>query len=73
MTRQAFCVNEGIPPATLGYYLRRRPARNTSKLAELQIEETSAAGRFALVLGNGRRIECGRAELSALIEAAERA
>ena len=74
MTRRAFCVNEGIPPATLGYYLRRRPARNTSKLAELQIEEArSTAGRFALVLGNGRRIECGRAELSDLIDAAERA
>jgi hypothetical protein len=74
MTRRAFCVNEGIPPATLGYYLRRRPARNTSKLAEVQIEEArSAGGRFALVLGNGRRIECGRADLGDLISVAERA
>ena len=74
MTRRAFCVNEGISPATLGYYLRRRSARNTSKLAELQIQEArSTAGGFALVLGNGRRIECGRAELSELIYAAERA
>jgi hypothetical protein len=73
MTRRAFCVNEGIPPATLGYYLRRRPARNTLKLAELRIEDAgSTAGRFALVLSSGRRIECGRADLGDLISAAER-
>jgi hypothetical protein len=74
MTRRAFCVNEGIPLATLGYYLRRRPARNISKLAEVQIEEArSTGGRFALVLGNGRRIECDRADLGDLISVAERA
>jgi hypothetical protein len=72
-TRQAFCMSEGIPPATLGYYLRRRPASLRPTLAQVHIKDTRYRdGRFVLVLENGRRIECGRADLGDLISAAER-
>jgi hypothetical protein len=74
VTRRAFCESQGIAKSTLGYYLRRRviPA---VRLARVKItgESAAGAGRFALVLANGRRIECGPAELPQLISAAEQA
>lgn len=72
VTRRAFCESQGIAKSTLGYYLRRR-AIPAVRLARVKIADESAAGvgRFALVLANGRRIECGPAELSQLISAAE--
>jgi len=73
MTRHAFCEAEGIPRSTLGYYLLRR-ARPAVRLARVKVAEepTAVAGRFALILANGRRIECGAAELPQLISVAER-
>jgi hypothetical protein len=72
MTGRTFCEAEGIGRSTLGYYLRRRAAPAV-RLARVRIaEEPATAGRFALVLANGRRIECGPAELAHLISAAER-
>lgn len=71
-TRRAFCKSQGIPLATLGYYLRRR-ATAAVRLARVKItnEAATGTGQFALVLANGRRIECGPAELPHLISAAE--
>ena len=73
VTRRAFCQSEGVGVSTLGYYLRRQ-ATPSVRLAQVRISSDTAtgAGRFQLVLANGRRIECGLAELPHLIGAAER-
>ena len=73
VTRRAFCQSYGVAVSTLGYYLRRQTTPSV-RLARVKITSDSAsgAGRFQLVLANGRRIECGLAELPHLIGAAER-
>jgi hypothetical protein len=72
-TRRDFCQSSGVAVATLGYYLRRQTTPSV-RLARVKItsDSPSGAGRFQLVLANGRRIECGLAELPHLIGAAER-
>jgi hypothetical protein len=72
VTRRAFCKEHGIGLSTLGYYLRRRVGPSV-RLTPVRVagESAGCAGRFALVLGNGRRIECGPAELEHLISIAE--
>jgi hypothetical protein len=73
VTRRAFCQSYGVAVSTLGYYLRRQTTPFV-RLARVKIlsDSTSGAGRFQLMLANGRRIECGLAELPHLIGAAER-
>ena len=72
VTRRAFCKSEGVGVSTLGYYLRRQ-ATPSVRLARVKITSNPAdAERFQLVLPNGRRIECGIANLPHLISAAER-
>jgi hypothetical protein len=73
VTRRAFCKSEGVGVSTLGYYLRRQTTSSV-RLTRVKVssESASEAGRFQLVLANGRRIECGLAELPHLIGAAER-
>ncbi len=73
VTRRAFCESEGVGVSTLGYYLRRQTTSSV-RLTRVKVssESASEAGRFQLVLANGRRIECGLAELPHLIGAAER-
>ena len=73
VTRLAFCKSHGVGVSTLGYYLRRQTTPSV-RLARVKITSDSAndAGRFQLVFANGRRIECGLAELPHLIGAAER-
>jgi hypothetical protein len=73
MTRRAFCQSYGVAVSTLGYYLRRQTTPSV-RLARVKItsDPASGAGRFQLMLANGRRIECGLAELPHLIGAAER-
>jgi len=73
VTRQAFCESHGIARSTLGYYLRRygREA-GSARLIEVKLQAGEhRSAPFALVLGNGRRIECGQAELPQLIRIAE--
>ena len=74
VTRRVFCEGEGVSLSLLGYYLRRR-ASATLGLARVEVQEqvSARAGRYTLVLANGRRIERGPAELAHLIDAAERA
>jgi hypothetical protein len=73
VTRRAFCESEGISLPSLDYYLRRWTAPAV-RLAQVNVaRDATANGRFTLVLANGRRIECGQAELAELIAAAERA
>ena len=73
VTRRAFCQSYGVAVSILVYYLRRQTTPSV-RLARVKITSDSAndAGRFQLVLANGRRIECGLAELRHLIDAAER-
>ena len=73
VTRREFCEQHGIGLSTLGYHLRWR-TRPAVRLARVRIasEPPAGAGRYTLVLANGRRIECGLAELPHLISTAER-
>lgn len=73
MTRRQFCEAQGMSQATLDYYLRRYTPTKVG-LAEVRLqsrEETGDGIRFALVLENGRRIECNEAGLPALVRIAE--
>lgn len=73
VTRRAFCQSHGVGVSTLGYYLRQqRPPSVRLTRVKITSDSASDAGRFQLVLANGRRIECGLAELPHLIGAAER-
>ena len=74
-TRTAYCRETGLALSTLGRYLKRRGGGG-QRLVRIKLE--SAPDRttgFALVLGNGRRIESGwnfgEAELALLIRIAE--
>jgi hypothetical protein len=69
MTRQAFCEKHGIGRSTLGYYLRRHRSGDTG-LARVELMPPMPGG-YALVLANGRRIECGTGDLAELIRIAE--
>ena len=68
-TRRAFCARRGMAVSTLDYW--RRELAKKPRLVAVKIAQPEA--RFALVLSNGRRIECGEAELARLIAVAERA
>jgi hypothetical protein len=72
MTRRAFCESRSISLATLDYYLRRytEPAVRLAKV-EVRPATVETAGRFTLILGNRRRIECGEGDLAQLIHTAE--
>jgi hypothetical protein len=75
VTRRAFCETEGVSVSLLGYYLRQRVKPPRVRLARVKVtkEACSRQPLYALILANGRRIECGPAELAHLIDAAERA
>ena len=71
MTLRAFCESRGVSSSTLSYYARRFGQR-TTRLARVKVTAPAETlGRFSLVLGNGRHIECGEAELAELIRVAE--
>ena len=74
LTQLEYCRQSGIVLSTLGRYLRRGEAE--SQLVRVNVESAADSGAgFALVLGNGRRIESGwqfgDAELSRLIRIVE--
>jgi hypothetical protein len=73
VTREAFCEQHGIPLSTMGHYMRRygQSAKARVCLAKVEVESVERPGRFALVLANGRRIECGDSDLKQLIRVAE--
>jgi hypothetical protein len=73
--RSDFCREAGMALSTLGRYLKRQRGSGQGLVrVRLQPAPEQAAG-FALVLGNGRRIESGwgfgEAELARLIRIAE--
>jgi len=85
MTRRAYCEHHGLPVTTFDYYRRRareQQRRKPVRLVPVSIVSPKAktepeAGRFTLVLVNGRRIEGGwgvaEADLARLLRVAERA
>jgi hypothetical protein len=59
LTQIEYCRQTGVVLSTLGRYLRRRN-RPEQHLVKVELGSTAeAATGFALVLGNGRRIESG--------------
>ena len=75
LTQIEYCRQTGMVLSTLGRYLRQRN-RPEQHLVKVELEAAAeAATGFALVLGNGRRIESGwgfgDAELVRLIRIAE--
>jgi len=75
LTQIEFCRQTGMVLSTLGRYLRRRN-RQEQHLVRVELEpKAEVATGFALVLGNGRRIESGwgfgEAELVRLIRIVE--
>ena len=75
LTQIEYCRQTGVVLSTLGRYLRQRN-RSEQHLVKVELKSgAEAATGFALVLGNGRRIESGwgfgEAELVRLIRIAE--
>ena len=74
--RTEYCRRQGIPVTTLDYYVRRQTLKTRPRLARVKLTTAAnPAASFALVLGNGRRIESGwnfrDADLARLIRVAE--
>ena len=75
LTQIEYCRQAGMALSTLSRYLRRRGV-DQQQLLRVNVEsDTKPSLGFALVLGNGRRIESGwrfgEAELARLIRIAE--
>ena len=75
LTQIEYCRQTGMVLSTLGRYLRQRSGVEQG-FVQVKVESTAEPGAgFALVLGNGRRIESGwrfgEAELARLIRVAE--
>jgi transposase-like protein len=72
MTRREYCQKHNLPVTTFDYW--RHVRKSKPRLVEVAVEPEPAAG-FALVLGNGRRIESSwkfaEADLLRLIRTAE--
>ena len=75
LTQIEYCRQAGMALSTLSRYLRRR-GTDQQQLMRVHVESDAESGAgFALVLGNGRRIESGwrfgEAELARLIRVVE--
>ena len=74
MTRREYCAKHGVAMTTLDYW-RRAQRKQKPALVPVAIEEPQPVTGFALVLANGRRIECSwsflEADLEKLIRLAE--
>src|SRR5947209_19991497 len=72
MSRREYCQKHNIPVTTFDYW--RHVRKSKPRLVEVAVETQTMAG-FALVLANGRRIECSwrfaDADLLRLIRADE--
>jgi len=77
LTQIEYCRQTGMVLSTLGRYLRRHSSAK-QRLVRVKLRSDAMPGAgFALLLGNGRRIECGwefgDGELARLIRVAESA
>ena len=66
-SRAAYCATHGLALTTLDYY-RRRVRAAGAPLVEIDLQSAASApagqGAVAVVLGNGRRVEIGWADLA---------
>lgn len=66
-SRAAYCATHGLALTTLDYY-RRRVRAAGALLVEIDLQSPATApaiqGAVAVVLGNGRRVEIGWADLA---------
>ncbi len=69
LPRRAFCAEHGLAVTTLDYW--RRELANRPQLVPVRVIDDHPS--YALVLANGRRIECASEGLASLIRAAEQA
>jgi hypothetical protein len=73
VTRAEYCRQQGIGTSALDYYRRRYEPK--ARFARVKVQPSEPASVFALVLGNGRRIESTwnfrDADLARLIRVAE--
>ncbi|HZC23786.1 MAG TPA: hypothetical protein VE866_10655 [Candidatus Binatia bacterium] len=74
MTRREYCARHGIGMSTLDYW-RRAHRKQKPRLVRVEVEPAQPLAGFAVVLGNGRRIEGSwcfvEADLEKLIRVAE--
>jgi len=76
-TRAEYCRQQGVSINMLAYHLQRQTQKGRPRMArvKLALSPSSAAGTFALLLRNGRRIESTwnfrDADLARLIRIAE--
>jgi transposase-like protein len=74
MTRREYCAKHGVAVTTLDYW-RRAHGKQKQRLVRVEVEPAQPLAGFALVLGNGRRIESSWSfsvfELERLIRVAE--
>lgn len=74
LSRRVFCEKRGIAVTTFDYW--RRELASLPEMVKVEVAGGPAESGFSLLLGNGRRIECGplgEEELARLIRIAERA
>ena len=76
LTQIEYCRQTGMVLSTLGRYLRQRSGVEQPSLMRVDVQSPAEPEQgFALVLGNGRRIESGwqfgDADLARLIRVAE--
>lgn len=66
-SRAAYCARHGLALTTLDYY-RRRVRLSSAPLVEIELQPAALApaakSAVAVVLGNGRRMEIGWADLA---------
>ncbi|MEP6871941.1 MAG: hypothetical protein ABI939_08845 [Anaerolineaceae bacterium] len=72
VSRRVFCEKGGIAISTFDYWRRELAKRPPERAQLVAVKVAEAEPRFALVLANGRRIECsGEDDLARLIRMAE--
>lgn len=57
LTRRQFCERNHIPMTTLDYWRWKKAQASKPRLVEVAVEAEQPSPGFAVVLGNGRRIE----------------
>jgi hypothetical protein len=73
-SRRTFCEQRELSLTTFDYWRRELAKKVVEKATLVSVQVAEREARFALVLGNGRRIECSSEnDLARLIRVAEQA
>jgi len=57
LTRRQFCERRNIPMTTLDYWRWKNAQTAKPRLVQVAVETEQPSAGFAVVLGNGRRVE----------------